>query len=131
MRWAWPEFRAAWKAGDGLVFTLAATFCAMTPMLFWSTAEVERAVIKQGGRLVGEYRLGPGLQRSIAVAGPLGITQLELDGRRARVASDPGPRQLCVQQGWLTRAGALALCAPNQVTLQLLGGQRAYDSLHY
>jgi hypothetical protein len=50
------------------------------------------------------------------------------------VLSDPGARQYCVQQGWLTRANAVAICAPNHVTLQLSGrgGQNgAYDTLNY
>jgi hypothetical protein len=39
-----------------------------------------------------------------------------------------------VQQGWLTRANAVAICAPNHVTLQLSGrsGQNGgYDTLNY
>jgi hypothetical protein len=50
------------------------------------------------------------------------------------VLSDPGPRQYCVQQGWLTRANAVAICAPNHVTLQLGGrggASTGYDSINY
>jgi hypothetical protein len=47
------------------------------------------------------------------------------------VASDPGPRQYCVRQGWLTRPNSIAICAPNQVSLMLVGGQAGYDSLNY
>jgi hypothetical protein len=39
-----------------------------------------------------------------------------------------------VQQGWLTRANAVAICAPNHVTLQLAGrggSNSAYDTLNY
>ena len=58
-------------------------------------------------------------------------TRIEIQPGRARVAADPGPRQYCVRQGWLSRAGAVAICAPNQVSLALSGGNADYDSLNY
>jgi hypothetical protein len=67
----------------------------------------------------------------IEVPGPLGRTRIEVEPGRARVAADPGPRQYCVRQGWLTRAGAVAICAPNEVSLTLSGGSAQYDSLNY
>jgi hypothetical protein len=39
-----------------------------------------------------------------------------------------------VQQGWLTRANAVAICAPNHVSLQLAGRGGAHadhDSINY
>jgi len=54
-----------------------------------------------------------------------------VDQRRVRVVSDPGPRQYCVRQGWLERAGEIAICAPNEVSVQVAGGKAAYDSLSY
>jgi hypothetical protein len=69
-------------------------------------------------------------QRS--VEGAIGTTVIEVQPGRARVLSDPGPRQYCVQQGWLTRANAVAICAPNHITLQLNGrGGASYDTLNY
>jgi hypothetical protein len=47
------------------------------------------------------------------------------------VVSDPGLHQYCVRQGWLARAGEIAICAPNQVSVQILGGKETYDSLSY
>jgi len=34
-----------------------------------------------------------------------------------------------VRQGWLSRPGEVAVCAPNQVSVEIRGG--AYDSLSY
>lgn len=120
------------RPGDGLVILGGAAICVLAFVQFWSSASVERAVIHQGGNVVAEFKLGPGMpSRLHAVNGPLGTTVIEIDGLRARVRSDPGARQLCVHQGWLTQANAVALCAPNQVSLQLLARQPGYDSLHY
>jgi hypothetical protein len=69
--------------------------------------------------------------RTIEVPGPLGITTIIIDHGRVRVASDPGPRQYCVRQGWLTQAGEVAMCLPNQVSVELLGSRKPYDTLNY
>ena len=67
----------------------------------------------------------------ISVPGPLGTTLIAVENRRTRVVSDPGIHQYCVRQGWLTRPGEIAICAPNQVSLQVQGSQNPYDSLSY
>ena len=71
------------------------------------------------------------ITKRIEVAGALGTSVIEVRPGRARVAADPGPRQYCVKQGWLTQANAVAICAPNHVTLALVGRQGSYDSLNY
>jgi hypothetical protein len=120
------------RPGDAMVIGLGITCCVLAFVRFWSPAAVERAVIRQGGDVVAEFKLGPGTpSQLLPVNGPLGTTLIEIEGVRARVRSDPGPRQICVHQGWLTQANAVALCAPNQVSLQLLPRQPGYDSLHY
>ena len=70
-------------------------------------------------------------RKTISVRGPLGETLIAVDAGRARVVSDPGPRQYCVRQGWLDRAGDVAICAPNRVSLQLAGRGAAFDSTAY
>jgi hypothetical protein len=69
--------------------------------------------------------------RRLEVHGPLGTTTVVIEKQRVRVAADPGPRQYCVRQGWLSRAGEIAICAPNQVSVEIQGSRRAYDSLAY
>ncbi|MES1983184.1 MAG: NusG domain II-containing protein, partial [Pseudomonadota bacterium] len=69
--------------------------------------------------------------QTIAVPGPLGISQIAIHNLRARIAADPGPRQYCVRQGWLKQAGEIALCLPNQVSVELSSGRKNYDSLNY
>jgi hypothetical protein len=78
---------------------------------------------------VAEYPLNAA--RRIEVAGPLGTTVVEIQPGRARVLTDPGPRQYCVRQGWLMQANAIAICAPNHVSLMLAGRQPGYDTLNY
>lgn len=117
------------RPGDWLTLALGIAAVAASFPLLWRGGQAERAVIRLDGRVVAEYPLSA--PRRVEVAGPLGATVVEIQPGRARVLSDPGPRQYCVKQGWLTRANAIAICAPNHVSLALAGAQPGYDSLNY
>lgn len=117
------------RPGDWLVLGLATTVCAALLPLLWRGGVAEKAVVKRDGTIVAELSLNT--PRKLDVTGPLGITIIEVQPGRARILSDPGPRQYCVRQGWLTRANAVAICAPNHVSLALVGRGQGYDSLTY
>lgn len=117
------------RPGDWLVAVAATVVVALSFPLLWQGGQADRAVIRVDGRIFAEYPLDA--PRRIAVPGPLGNTVVEIQPGRARVHSDPGPRQYCVRQGWLARSGAVAICAPNHVSLMLTGRQAGYDSLNY
>ena len=124
MRWL-----AFVRPGDWLVVVVAAAFSVVSFPLAWQAGTPEKAVIKRGGDVFAELDLAR--NRQIDVPGPLGTTHIVVEQRRVRVASDPGPRQYCVRQGWLARAGEIAICAPNQVSVQVVGGKQVYDSISY
>ncbi len=117
------------KPGDWLVLLLGLTVCAASFSLLWRTGAAQKVVIRSNGQIVAE--LGLNVARRLEVSGPLGMTVIEVEPGRARVLSDPGPRQYCVHQGWLSRPNAIAICAPNRVSLSLVGDESAYDSLSY
>lgn len=95
----------------------------------WQSGPAAQAQVRRDGVLVAAYALNE--DRTVTVAGPIGTTIIRIESGRARVVSDPGPRQYCVRQGWLTRPGEMALCAPNHISLTLTGGQPAYESMAY
>jgi hypothetical protein len=122
-------WRALLRAGDVAVAVAGLGVCVFALLTLWRGGAPDGAVIRAGGKVVAEVDLVHA--RTIEVSGPLGVTVVEIRPGRARVASDPGPRQYCVRQGWLTQAGAVAICAPNQVSLSLSGRAADYDSLNY
>ncbi len=126
---AFAEWRHLMRPGDWLALLLAALFAAALFPLAWRGGAAEKAVVQANGEIVAEVRLTE--SRNVEVEGPLGVTRIEIAPGRARVAADPGPRQYCVRQGWLTQANSTAICAPNRVSLALVGRNRAYDSLNY
>jgi hypothetical protein len=117
------------RPGDWLVVILGVSICVLSYSLVWQDGAAEKVIVKRGGEIFAELDLL--YDRQIDVPGPLGVTRLEVRARRVRVVSDPGPRQYCVLQGWLSRAGEVAVCAPNQVSVLVLGRKEVYDSLSY
>lgn len=123
-----PDFRYL-RPGDWLTLVAGAVVTVWLFMALWQTARADRAIVRAGGKVVGEYPLAE--NRTVIVNGPLGISRIAIQDRRVRVAQDPSPRQYCVKQGWLARQGEMAVCLPNQVSVELAGSKKLYDSLSY
>ena len=117
------------RPGDWLVVLGGALLVGLSIPIFWQGGLADRAIIRQEGRVFAEVDLRT--KRQLEVSGPLGVTLIAVEPGRARVVSDPGPRQYCVRQGWLMRPGEIAICAPNRVSLQIAGRTRVYDSISY
>ncbi|GAB1234172.1 NusG domain II-containing protein [Ferrigenium sp. UT5] len=117
------------KPGDYLTL-LGGTLCVVLLALkLWHGGVADTAVIRSGGKIFRTVPLSR--DQRIEVPGPLGVSIITIEKLRARISSDPSPRQYCVRQGWLAHAGEIALCLPNQVSVELTGGQKKYDSLNY
>jgi hypothetical protein len=123
---AWRELL---RPGDWGILALGITVCIHAGFGLWRGGVPDGAIVRAGGKIFAEIDLTR--PRRLIVPGPLGVTLIDIEPGRARIAADPGPRQYCVRQGWLTRAGAIAICAPNQVSLTLTGRGGDYDSLSY
>ncbi len=117
------------KPGDWLTLLLGVSCVVLLALKLWSGDLADKAIIRSGGKIFREVSLARDQQ--IEVPGPLGVSIIAIQKRRARIASDPSPRQYCVRQGWLQQAGEIALCLPNQVSVELTGSRKRYDSLNY
>jgi hypothetical protein len=117
------------KIGDWLTILFGSICVVMLMLKLWGGELADKAIIRSGGKIVREVPLTSNQQ--IEVSGPLGISLITIQNRKARIASDPSPRQYCVRQGWLQQAGEIALCLPNQVSVELVGSKKKYDSLNY
>jgi hypothetical protein len=117
------------KIGDWITLLLGALFTVWLAATLWQGGAADQALIRSGGKI---FRVVP-LSRDqiIEVPGPLGLSRIAIHNRQARIAADPSPRQYCVRQGWLKQAGEISICLPNQVSVELNGGSKRYDSLNY
>jgi hypothetical protein len=117
------------KPGDWLTLLLGGVCVALVTLKLWNGEQADKAIIRSGGKIFTTVPLARDQQ--IEVPGPLGISIITIEKRKARITSDPSPRQYCVRQGWLEHAGEIAVCLPNEVSLELTGSQKKYDSLNY
>ncbi len=117
------------RPGDWLTLLGGALFTVWLALTLWHGGAADKAIIRSGGKIFREVALSR--DQTISVPGPLGVSTVAIHGLQARIASDPSPRQLCVRQGWMSRAGEIAICLPNQVSVELAGARKSYDSLTY
>ncbi|TNC94427.1 MAG: hypothetical protein FD121_1595 [Gallionellaceae bacterium] len=126
---SYESFRSSLKAGDWLTLLLGSLCVVLLTLKLWNGELADRAIIRSSGKIFKEVPLSRDLQ--IEVPGPLGISIITIEKHKARITSDPSPRQYCVRQGWLQQAGEIAICLPNEVSVELTGSAKKYDSLNY
>lgn len=116
---------SALRPGDWL---LAGAGLAVLGVLWLRQADSleGQVVVRRDGQVFETASLR--LNRVIEVAGPLGVSRIEINAGRVRVAADPSPRQLCVRQGWIPAGGA-AVCLPNRISVE--NAAAGYDTLNY
>ena len=115
--------------GDWLVMIGALLAIVFMFQQFWSTEHASKLTIRQGKQVIGTYDLNQ--TRELHIKGPLGESIISISNGQARFKQSPCTSQYCVHQGWLSHAGQVAICLPNQISLQLMGAKNTYDSLNY
>ncbi|WP_410498547.1 NusG domain II-containing protein [Chitinibacter sp. S2-10] len=118
------------KSGDVMCILLLLLGWSWLSYWSWMQPQATKVKIYQDGKVFAQLDLLAA--RTLNVRGPLGETVIEVAQGKARIVSDPSPRQYCVKAGWLQQAGQSAICLPNRTSIELIGKQpRAYDSLSY
>lgn len=115
--------------GDCLIIGISIFAILYLFQTLWTHAPASRLQIRQADKIVGTYDLNQ--TRELHIHGPLGDSHISIAQGKARFKQSPCTNQYCVHQGWLSRSGQVAICLPNQVSLQLIGENKPYDSLNY
>ena len=115
--------------GDVVVIVLSIVVVAFLFKSLWHFEPAAKLQIRRGDKIEAIYSLDQ--TRTIDIQGPIGVTRIEIKHGQARFVSSPCPNQYCVHQGWLSHQGQAAICLPNQVSLELLGAKKPFDSLSY
>lgn len=115
--------------GDWLVVLASVLFILLLFKTLWSNEQAAKVQIRLGDKIYATYSLNQ--QRDVNVHGPIGTATISISQGKVRFSKSPCHNQYCVHQGWLTRAGQAAICVPNQISLELLGQTKPYDSLNY
>lgn len=115
--------------GDWLIIFLSLVGIVYLFQSLWSAEHASKVQITIGHKIYATYSLNQ--QRDIHVQGKLGEAIISIAQGKARFTKSPCTTQYCVHQGWLSHAGQAAICLPNQISLELLGENKPYDSLNY
>ena len=115
--------------GDWLIIALSLVLVIALFQNLWHGERAAKLRIRQGDAIYATLSLDQ--ERTLDIHGPLGNSRIVIHQGQVRFERSPCPNQYCVHQGWLKRAGQVAICLPNQVSLELLGVEKTYDSLNY
>lgn len=117
------------RPGDYIVLLLGLLLVFSLFLLRLPDRAGQTLLVRAKGQIVAELPLHT--RRTLSIAGSMGNSVVEVASGKARVIGDPGPRQLCVKQGWISRAGDTLLCLANQVSLEIPGPAAGMDTLSY
>lgn len=115
--------------GDWLVILASLLGVIYLFQTLWTTGHAAKVQIRIGDKIYATYSLNQ--QREVHVHGKIGDAVIIIAQGKARFAKSPCTTQYCVHQGWLSHAGQAAICLPNQISLELIGEAKPYDSLNY
>lgn len=115
--------------GDWLIIIISSIVVVLLFLTLWTNTPASQLQIRQGDKIIGTYDLNQ--TRELHIHGPLGDSHISIEQGKVRFSQSPCTNQYCVHQGWLHRSGQVAICIPNQVSLQLIGENKSYDSLNY
>lgn len=127
-----PSLKQAFKdllIGDWLIIIGGVVLITYLFQTLWSNQQATKVQVRLGDKVYATYSLNQ--QREVLVHGAIGDSVINISQGRVRFSRSPCHNQYCVHQGWLTRAGQAAICLPNQISLELIGEKKPYDSLNY
>lgn len=115
--------------GDWFTILCSAAMIVFLFQTLWSHEPAAKVQIRIADKVYGTYDINQ--QRNIKVRGAIGDAEIHIGQGKVRFAKSPCHNQYCIHQGWLTHSGQAAICLPNQISLELIGEQKPYDSLNY
>lgn len=117
------------RSGDWLIIIASSLMVVYLFQNLWAHEHATKVQIRVGDKVHATYDLN--LARNVQVQGALGTAIIHIAQGKVRFAKSPCHNQYCVHQGWLNHSGQAAICLPNQVSLELVGEKKPYDTLNY
>jgi hypothetical protein len=115
--------------GDWFVILTSLVVVFLLFQTLWVRDHASKIKINLGKKIIGVYDLNQ--NKTLQIHGAIGDATIAILNGRVRFASSPCTNQYCVHQGWLSHSGQVAICLPNQISIQLIGEKPTYDSLNY
>lgn len=116
--------------GDKIIITLSAVCVISLYVTLWrgdDQADLAQIIVADQAPM----QVSLLIDREINIDGAQGVSKIEVHDGRVRFVSSPCPNQICVHSGWLKKAGDVAACLPNKVSLQVLGNTLFFDAINF
>jgi len=123
------KLRSNFFLGDSLIILVSLIFIIFAFKTFWHFETGSVVQVNFQGKTYGNFSLYQ--DKKISLVGKEGSSMIEIKDGRARIKTAPCKNQYCVQQGWINFTGQILICIPNEVSIEILGKTKAYDSLNY
>ena len=123
------KLRPKFFLGDSLIILLSLVFIIFSFKTFWHFETGSVVQVNFKGETYGNFSLFQ--DKKISLIGKEGESVIEIKDGQARLKSAPCRNQYCVQQGWIRFTGQMLICIPNEISIEILGKTKAYDSLNY
>jgi len=123
------KLRPKFFLGDSLIILMSLVFIIFSFKTFWHFETGSVVQVNFKGETYGNFSLFQ--DKKISLIGKEGESVIEIKDGQARLKSAPCRNQYCVQQGWISFTGQMLICIPNEVSIEILGKTKAYDSLNY
>ena len=117
-----PQPRTRRRAPSPGDWALLAVLVAAVPLARYAVpahGAATRIVVRAAG--APDRFVDPGRDTTLAIAGPLGATEVRVEGREVWIAASPCRNQLCVRMGHLRAPGRALVCLPNRVMVRFAG----------
>jgi hypothetical protein len=115
--------------GDWLIILISIGFIAWLFQSLWQNQPATKLLIRQGDAIYGTFSLNQ--TKTLHVHGSIGQATITIQQGKVRFQHSPCSNQYCVHQGWLNKMGQVAICLPNQLSIELLGAKKPFDTLNY
>jgi hypothetical protein len=123
------KLRPKFFLGDSLIILMSLVFIIFSFKTFWHFETGSVVQVNFKGETYGNFSLFQ--DKKISLIGKEGESVIEIKDGQARLKSAPCRNQYCVQQGWISFTGQILICIPNEISIEILGKTKAYDSLNY
>lgn len=123
------KLRSKFFLGDGLIILISLVFIIFAFKTYWHFETGSVVQVNFQGKTYGNFSLFQ--DKKISLVGKEGESMIEIKNGQARFKSAPCKNKYCVQQGWIGFTGQILICIPNEISIEILGKTKAYDSLNY
>jgi hypothetical protein len=123
------KLRPKFFLGDSLIILMSLVFIIFSFKTFWHFETGSVVQVNFKGETYGNFSLFQ--DKKISLIGKEGESVIEIKDGQARLKSAPCKNQYCIQQGWISFTGQMLICIPNEISIEILGKTKAYDSLNY